>query len=901
MRKILCLLLSLCLLVGIAAPAFAEMEVTQGYKQPKADDLLEVTLQIHSNRSGKNTLDGLYFDNVFYIDCDSVCELTGCRYRSKDAEHIEFSLYSAERLITVTDDCRLSETCGQHKYNMDIPTATVDGELYVSAPHILRYLGAFVDFAVNADAAVHMSVSMPYTIFDAYNDYDSASYSLDFQWFEADGGIYDPQDLKYFAVISTVYFGYDSHLVIQGISPQYQEAVMESMYEDILLQILQTNYDEAAPQENAILKMFGDVSGEILVTDAWIQSIMAVVEFEGVEEMIDGILQAGETTTAIDTAGAAKTFIKLTGAMASAFQTVLQYDAISAAQSEVLWNSLGCVPSAGYIYEMSPDVFDAADSAQSHIEDSESVARQQAKKILFDMVVDIVSGGIPVVNTVSGAMEVFNTVVQSVPWFQEKLERNEHITVCHVSNTVASLCRTMLEDDWKKVAIGTEAGMDHQVYAKANLIMMMKATLLTRISLMDSGILTSDAYNLMAVKNEQVASMLNKASNARLVEQPQVPLVKEDLTWIAKLAGKGIMGYAVDNGRYIYYWQYDPSSYEEGALLGNFSMSSPATLVRLNNKGEEEKLFECAACEFAVTATHIIYQQDGEIWSRLIDGSKPEMLVEGALEAVNSYGQYIVYHKDGVYYSYDLWDDGGSVRLYESGNFEAFHNGVVYYSIIPEYGDPDYEMATKGSVSLYAVNVDGTDNRKLVTTAADLYDSNAGYSPAHIEQVRFSRDSVYFSYGSIAGSGAFFQGGKIIRVSFDGKDIEVVAGQNRLVDANFGVRADGSVATTDDRDFVMYTGHMDYFLYDGGLYWMDHVSGMSELLIVTSEIKDRYSSAAFYVPVCYATNTRAVFMVNYTDVDPDQSMGWREYAVRKKTVVYMLDREKMDLTELYSF
>jgi hypothetical protein len=189
----------------------------------------------------------------------------------------------------------------------------------------------------------------------------------------------------------------------------------------------------------------------------------------------------------------------------------------------------------------------------------------------------------------------------------------------------------------------------------------------------------------------------------------------------------------------------------------------------------------------------------------------------------------------------------------------------------------------------------------MVVTAGDLYSSTAGYGPAAIEQMRFSREALYFSYGSIAGSGGFFQGGKVMRVSFDGSEKEIVAGQRTLVDANFGVRADGSVATTDDHDFVLYTGHEDYFLYDGGLYWMDPVSGMAQLLTKTDLIKQQYSSYTFYVPLCVATSSRAVFMVIYTDVDQDQSIGWREYMVRKKTVVYTLDREEMELHELYSF
>jgi hypothetical protein len=423
---------------------------------------------------------------------------------------------------------------------------------------------------------------------------------------------------------------------------------------------------------------------------------------------------------------------------------VLQYSAISTAQAEVLQDSLGSIPSSGYIYEMAPDVFDAADAAQKHIEDENTVAQKEAQKILFDLTVDTVTGNVPIVSTVSAAVEVFNTVIPAIPWFSEGLERNEHITVCHVSNTVASLCRTTLSDDWSKAAIGTQDGLFYQKCARADLVMMMKANLLTRISLMDSGILTKDAYNLMAVKNERVAEMLNRFENARLVTAPEVPSVPEDLTWISKLAGKGLMGYAVDTGRYIYYWQYEAGSFDTCALVGNFNMECPATLVRVNKNGEEEQLFEGVACEFAVTATHIIYREDGKLCSRLIDGSKPKTLVSGELIAVNSYGQYIIYLLDGEYYSYDLWNDK-SVHLIENGTFEAFHNGVIYYSVIPEYGDHNYEMAQKGSVTLRAVNVDGTDDRLMVVTALRAF--SRSMARKHIRSSTEPRTGIFSTLG----------------------------------------------------------------------------------------------------------------------------------------------------------
>jgi hypothetical protein len=46
--------------------------------------------------------------------------------------------------------------------------------------------------------------------------------------------------------------------------------------------------------------------------------------------------------------------------------------------------------------------------------------------------------------------------------------------------------------------------------------------------------------------------------------------------------------------------------------------------------------------------------------------------------------------------------------------------------------------------------------------------------------MRFTEDHVFFCYGASAGSGSFFQGGKIVRVNYDGTDAKVVAGGDKL-------------------------------------------------------------------------------------------------------------------------
>lgn len=899
--RILSLLLCLLLLLSLVFPVHADLAVEAGYSQPKGEDLLEVKLQIHSNLSSRSELEGLYFDNVFYIDYQAVCELTGSRIFSQDSAQVVFSMHGGLRKITVTEDCRLTESFGKDKFFMDIPTALWNAKLYISAPHILRYMGADVGFAVDADASTHMSVSMPYTVLDLYEEFqDNGGYR--FTWSEAEGKFVDPELIKYFSAIGTVYFGYDSHLVIQGLSESYSELVMEELYRDVVLQVIRTSGAGLVQTEASVLDLLGSVSGELLVTDAWINAVMAAADFEGADALISDILSQGETVLLDDVAGGAKTFIKITGGIADALQTVIQYSGVNSAQRDVLANSLNRVTVDSGVYARSPNIFKAAKLAQEMIDGEQLAAERSAKKILFDVAVDQVTGMIPIVSTVASAAEVASSTVQSIPFFQELLSADEAITVAAISAQISSLGNTLLTQDYGRVSLSPAKGIAYQQYTRADILLCLKASLLTRQQLIGSGVLTDYAAEAMEAKNQHAAQLLNKGENAQYV-QIESPRVDEDLTWIAKLAGKGLMGTAVISGQYIYYWQHQEDSFTDGAYFSEFGFSGPATLVRRDSDGSEEALFDANAQEFVITATGIFYSTDGMICSRSFDGSDYKEWTGGVIRDVDPYGNYLVYVNDGVYYSLNT-RSGESIRLFEGGSFQGSHRGVVYYSVEVEYSgydDPEYANAQNGKVILRAVNMDGTGDRHMATTKPDLYGNYvSGYSTAYIQHLRFGEDGLYFSYGSIAGTGMFFQGGKIMFVSYDGTESRVVAGEPELVDANFGIREDGSVSTSTDQDFLFYDSDLDFFTYYGKLYWMDPVTGISRELISTdafdAENADRYGIASAAV-----WGDRAVFTVHYSKRDPSQDFGWREYTVRTHSIVYLLDLESGSLTELYRF
>jgi len=416
-------------------PVYADMDVQEGYSQPKGEDILEVTLQIHSNLSSMTELEGLYCDNVFYIDYKAICELTGSRITSQDDSQVVFSMHGGLRRITVTEQCRLTETFGRDQFAMDIPTALWNAKLYISAAHILRYMGAEVGFSGSAAFGPHMTVSMPYTVLDLYQEFtDNDGYR--FYWSDAEGKFVDPESLKYLAVIDTVYFGYDSHLVIQGLSSSYSELVMQELYRDVVLQVIRTNGAQLAGSEDPALTMLGDVSGEILAGEAWIEAVLAWADFDGADALISDILAQGENVLMDDVAGGAKHFVKLTGGMANALQTVLQYSAVNSGQRDVLVNSLNRVPQGSAVYSICPDIFDAARLAQQMIDDEQLAAERSAKKLLFDLAVDVITDKIPVVSTLASTTEILSTTVQSIPFFSSVISMEENITVAFVSNQI---------------------------------------------------------------------------------------------------------------------------------------------------------------------------------------------------------------------------------------------------------------------------------------------------------------------------------------------------------------------------------------------------------------------------------------------------------------------------------
>ena len=169
------LLCAVMLLSVYSQTAYAEL--------PEPTEPVEVELNVYSTETDAATAEGVYFDNVFYVNTETLHELTGLRllYTESDGT-LEIHGFYSQRQMLLHPDGTGTERFGSETVTFACPYLTYGDEPYISLLHLLRYLDVPVTFAQDENEPVHLYITVPYTIYDAVAEYgvDTA-----FSWLEA--------------------------------------------------------------------------------------------------------------------------------------------------------------------------------------------------------------------------------------------------------------------------------------------------------------------------------------------------------------------------------------------------------------------------------------------------------------------------------------------------------------------------------------------------------------------------------------------------------------------------------------------------------------------------------------------------------------------------------------------
>lgn len=362
----------------------------------------------------------------------------------------------------------------------------------------------------------------------------------------------------------------------------------------------------------------------------------------------------------------------------------------------------------------------------------------------------------------------------------------------------------------------------------------------------------------------------------------------------------------------LYYWEYDSASFEGSAALGYYKpiVGETNKLMMQSLSGEKVMIgdMEGGGSLVLTDSSWIFYEkpvdQIGGYEICSIDQNSGQTQTYGLGRIEASDGKKIIC-SDSTNYCIDSIDaETGERTKLVDGSFLASHDGLIYYQPV----EADSGAATKGKVSLAVVDAQGGQQKTLCTTEPDLY-ADDFQGTASIVSMVFKEEYIYFSYGSYAGTGSVYAGGKIMKVKKDGTEAEVVAGMDGLRAPAFSVSEDGTVVSQSIDEMYDYINSMDkYFTRNGSIYFMNENGEPAELVtqadyasvgnVACGQFND---NEAVTIQFAEKIGNKVYMLLDHGVIDETSRVGWRTGYARVNSAMLSKDLDTGTVETVFSY
>lgn len=362
----------------------------------------------------------------------------------------------------------------------------------------------------------------------------------------------------------------------------------------------------------------------------------------------------------------------------------------------------------------------------------------------------------------------------------------------------------------------------------------------------------------------------------------------------------------------VYYWEYDSASFEGSAALGYYKpiVGETNKLMMQSLSGEKVMIgdMEGGGSLVLTDSSRIFYEkpvdQIGGYEICSIDQNSGQTQTYGLGRIEVSDGKKIIC-SDSTNYCIDSIDaETGERTKLVDGSFLASHDGLIYYQPV----EADSGAATKGKVSLAVVDAQGGQQKTLCTTEPDLY-ADDFQGTASIVSMVFKDEYIYFSYGSYAGTGSVYAGGKIMKVKKDGTEAEVVAGMDGLRAPAFSVSEDGTVVSQSIDEMYDYINSMDkYFTRNGSIYFMNENGEPAELVtqadyasvgnVACGQFND---NEAVTIQFAEKIGNKVYMLLDHGVIDETSRVGWRTGYARVNSAMLSKDLDTGTVETVFSY
>ncbi len=373
-------------------------------------------------------------------------------------------------------------------------------------------------------------------------------------------------------------------------------------------------------------------------------------------------------------------------------------------------------------------------------------------------------------------------------------------------------------------------------------------------------------------------------------------------------------GNVIQIGNNIYYWKYNANSFRNSAINQNYTPIGGAVnhLVCRDMSGKEKVILEIDGTgEIAASKERIFFNKvngdyalDYELFSCKYDGSDVKSHGKGQVIASSEDGNYIIAKND---YAIVVYTGTGNLKTkINDARLIIMSEDRIFYQEYIESSE-----ARNGKTILNSVNFDGTDKKNIYTTETGLYGDGMviASSTSAIYSPYIQGDYIYYSYGSIAGTGQMFQGGKIVKAKLDGTGGSTV---KEVSNSYFIVDKSGNVSEAPYEYKYQFTPHGSEFwsIIDGIIGYYDYSSDSVKNVVekddyysTTQSQLDYYEEDGVVLEEEYIEKTgdKIFYSMKKGHHNSANDMGWRYSYDRVKSYLFEKDLKTGKTTLIYEY
>lgn len=374
-----------------------------------------------------------------------------------------------------------------------------------------------------------------------------------------------------------------------------------------------------------------------------------------------------------------------------------------------------------------------------------------------------------------------------------------------------------------------------------------------------------------------------------------------------------------------YYWKFNSDSFEETGIFANFSQNASAVnelICRKADGSETVLLSDTSYGPIYICGGRLFYQKEYISWSAVdLDGSNKTTYPDMRIMAADAPNEILVYEDCDDYNTYALTKNDSNILLAPEGsNALGIHDKKYYYS-----------MNNENVMTIYSVNLDGTDTQNLGDIQIVLDGDSLINQGIAVSDVLFCKDGMYLAHGLYGGTGLFFSDGGVTKVGYNGGLETIVkagtseemgfpkiymeetkngrtlyyyngestegfdlwndhwiANDVRALDLKSGKSTDADFVLSNIGDVVYENGCIQTLLDNSGEY----TTIVSEKMLKElgfDEFGFLDDGMVAYVPYMDIIGDKAYFTISTAKEDSDASMGWRQGYRRLETGFYVTE------------